>query len=331
MALYTPLSPDELAEVAARFGLARPERAAPEPKGSVNTNYHLWAGGERYFLRLAEGKTDEEVAFEANVLGFLEAARFPAVRLILSVDGASHVRVRGRQAMLFAYSAGEELAREAVTPEHCRRVGEQLGRLHDLASGFTADRTNPYGPGRVGSWIDELEPEGGGDEAVKRALPMLHDELERASRLPGAPRGLVHGDLFIDNALWIGGRVSAILDWEMACVDAFAWDLAVAVNAWCYTARFEPERVQALLAGYRSKARLDRDTQAALYLYARYAALRYTASRIHAFHLAELGEDRLAWKDWSRYRDRLLALRQMGERGFREIVDGSPDPVRVPR
>jgi len=331
MALYTPLSPDELAEVAARFGLARPERAAPEPKGSVNTNYHLWAGGERYFLRLAEGKTDEDVEFEAGVLRFLEGAGFPAARLILSVDGASHVRIRGRQAMLFAYSAGEELVREAVTPEHCRRVGEQLGRLHDLAPGFAADRANPYRPERVRPWIEELEPDGGGDEEVRDALPMLRDELERAAALPRAPRGLVHGDLFIDNVLWIGDRVSAILDWEMACVDAFAWDLAVAVNAWCYTGRFEPEQVQALLDGYRSKASLDRDTQAALYPYARYVALRYTASRIHAFHLAGLGADRLAWKDWSRYRDRLAALRQMEERGFRELVGRSPDRVTAPR
>ncbi len=331
MALYTPLSPDELAEVAGRFGLARPERAEPEPKGSVNTTYHLWAGGQRYFLRLAEGKTDDDVEFEAGVLRFLEEARFPAVRLIPATDGATHVRVRGRQAMLFGYSAGEELAREAVTPEHCRRVGEQLGRLHDLAPGFGADRPNPYGLERVGAWIAELEPDGGGDEEVREALPLLREELARASRLPAAPRGLVHGDLFIDNVLWIGGRVSAILDWEMACVDAFAWDLAVAVNAWCYTERFEPDRVRALLAGYRARARLDRDTLAALYPHARYAALRYTASRIHAFHLAELGEDRLAWKDWSRYRDRLLALQQMEERGFRHLVGGTADSVTAPR
>ncbi len=330
MALYTPLSPDELAEVAGGFGLARPERTAPEPKGSVNTNYHLWAGGRRYFLRVAEGKTDEDVEFEAGVLRFLEEARFPAVRLIRSADGASHVRVRGRQAMLFAYSAGEELSREAVTPEHCRRVGEQLGRLHQLAPGFHSHRANPYGLERVGPWIAELEPDGGGDDEVKRALPVLRDELETAARLPAAPMGLVHGDLFIDNALWIGDRVSAILDWEMACVDAFAWDLAVAMNAWCYTDRFEPERIRALLSGYGSRAAIDRDTRAALYPWARYAALRYTASRIHAFHLAELGEDRLAWKDWSRYRDRLLALRQMGEPGFRELL-GAPAGVTAPR
>ena len=67
---------------------------------------------------------------------------------------------------------------------------------------------------------------------------------------------------------------------------------------------------------------IDAATSAALYPYSRYVALRYTASRIHAFHLAELGEDRLAWKDWSRYRDRLRALRDMGEKGFERLLAG---------
>ena len=69
-----------------------------------------------------------------------------------------------------------------------------------------------------------------------------------------------------------------------------------------------------------SRRELDAATADALYPYARYAALRYTASRIHAFHLAELGADRLAWKDWTRYRDRLKALREMGEPAFRALV-----------
>lgn len=320
MALYTPLSAEELGEVTARYGLPPPERHAPEPKGSVNTNYHLWAGGRRLFLRLNEGKTDEDVEFETGVLRFLEAAGYPSARLLLAIDGLAFVRARGRQAMLFAFCPGEELAREAVGLEHVRRVGEQLGWLHALAPGFAPRRRNPYGPERVGPWLDELGPDGGGDEAVVAALPMLHDELARAAALPAAPGGLVHGDLFIDNVLWSGAAVSAVLDWEMACTDAFAWDLAVGLNAWCYTDRFQPDRTRALLQGYRGRAALDPETRAALYSFARYVALRYTASRIHAFHLAELGEDRLAWKDWSRYRDRLQALRDMGEAGFAALL-----------
>jgi len=323
MALYTPLTPDELAAVAARFGLPPPERVAAEPKGSVNTNYHLWAGGRRWFLRLNEGKSDADVAFEAAVLCFLEARGFPSARLVLAVDGRPHVMVRGRQAMLFVHVAGEELAREAVGLAHVRCIGEQLGRLHALAPGFAGSRPNPYGVERVGPWVAELWPDGGGDDAVKAALPMLQDELGRSGRLPEAPRGLVHGDLFVDNVLWDGDRVAAVLDWEMSCVEVLAYDLAVALNAWCYTDRFLPERARQLLDGYRAATRLDGATEAALYAYARYAALRYTASRIHAFHLAELGEDRLFWKDWARYRDRLQALRDMGEGAFRRLLAGA--------
>lgn len=322
MALYTPLSRDELREVTDSYGLPPPERHAAEPKGSVNTNYHLWAGGKRWFLRLNEGKTDADVEFEAEVLRFLEAAGYPSARLALALDGRAWVRLRGRQAMLFAFCPGEELAREAVSLEQVRRVGEQLGILHAIAPGFAPRRRNPYGPERVGPWLDELHPDGGGDEAVAASLPMLRDELSRTGNRSPSPGGLVHGDLFIDNVLWTGGAVSAVLDWEMACTDAFAWDLAVGLNAWCYQDGFCPERARALLGGYRARRPLDPETRAALYPTARYVALRYTASRIHAFHLAELGEDRLAWKDWSRYRDRLRALREMGEAGFAQLLGG---------
>lgn len=323
MALYTPLSPEQLAAVLERYGLPAPERTLPEPKGSVNTNYHLWAGGRRWFLRLNEGKSREDVRFEADVLRFLAREGFPAAPLVTTPDGLAQIEVAGRPAMLFAFAEGEELERADVTPERCHVIGAHVGRLHALAPRFTGTRTNPYRWARVAEWVSELEPDGGGDPLVAPSLPMLRQEVEAAMTLPDAPRGLVHGDLFLDNVLWVGDRVSAVLDWEMSCVDAFAYDLAVMVNAWCYGERFEPVLVRALLAGYRDAVALDAATAEALYAYARYVALRYTASRIHAFHLAALPADRLAWKDWTRYRDRLAALRAMGGGGFRRLV-GAP-------
>ena len=320
MAVYTPLTPEQLALVARAFGLPPLDRAVAEPKGSVNTNYHLWAGGRRFFLRLNEGKTDAEVEFEAAVLRHLEARRFPAVRLVPAAGGRSHASVAGRQAMLFAFAPGEELERAEVTAAHCRRLGEALGRLHDLGQDLAASRPNPYARARVQRWVAELLPDGGGDPEVAAALPMVQDELARCEALPDAPRGLVHGDLFLDNVLWAGDELSAVLDWEMACTDALAWDLAVAVNAWTYGAGYEAGLARALLDGYRSRARLERATADALPAFARYVALRYTVSRIHAFHRAARGADRLAWKDWTRYRDRLAALRKLGDDGFRDLV-----------
>lgn len=328
MAVYTVLSGAEIADALARFGLPAPERVLPEPKGYVNTNHHVWAGGRRFFLRLCEGKTDADVQFEAEVHRALHAARFPVPRLLDAADGRPFAPVAGRQAMLFAYAPGEALGSAAVTPERCRRVGEQLARLHDLASGLTVDRANPYGPTRVRAWVEALAPEGGGDPEVLAALPLLEEEVERAAALPGAPRGLVHGDLFVDNVLWIGERVGAVLDWEMACVDAFALDLGVALCAWCYTDRFDPGRASALVGGYRAARDVEPETLDALRAYARFAALRFAASRIHALRAPELGPARVVRKDWRRYRDRLTALREMGATGLARLVGIPPSTPR---
>ncbi len=319
MALYTDLSAEGLAEALGRFGLPAPERVRPEPRGATNSNWHVWAGGERLFLRLAEGKEDADVLFEAEVLDFLAAARFPVPRLRRAGDGLPFARIAGRQAMLFAYAAGEEISRAAAGPERCRRVGEQLGRLHALSSAFPGERPNPHGPPRVRAWVEALRREGG-DPEVRAALPLLEEELALAEALPGAPRGLVHGDLFVENVLWIGERIGTVLDWEMSCVDAFAFDLGVAVNAWCWVEGHghDAARGRALLEGYRAQRRLEPETAGALHAFTRFAALRFAVSRIHGFQLAGIGPDRLTWKDWRTYRDRLVALRALGERGFRE-------------
>lgn len=321
MAVYTVLSPAELADALARFGLPPPDRVVPEPKGYVNTNHHVWTAGRRLFLRVAEGKTEADLRFEGEVHAFLEAARFPAPRLLAASDGRPFATSAGRLVMLFAYAPGEELAPGAVTPERCRAVGDRLARLHELSEGFGADRPNPFGPARVAAWLAELRRDPGGDPEVARALPLLEEESRRAAALPSAPRGLVHGDLFVDNVLWIGDRPSAILDWEMACVDAFAWDLAVALCAWAWAdGAFDPPRAAALVGGYRARRRIDAATARALPAHARLAALRFTASRILALRAPDPGRDRAPRKDWRPFRDRLAALAGMGDAGFSTLV-----------
>lgn len=319
MAIYTELGADEIADVLAAYGLPPPERVVPEPKGYVNTNHHVWSGGRRWFLRLAEASTDADVVFEAEVHAFLAAAWFPVPRLLRTSSGAPAARARGKSALLFAYAPGEELRAQDVTPERCARVGEALARLHELASGFVADRPNPYGPARVAGWLATLREDPGDDE-VRAALALLEDELARAAALPGAPRGLVHGDLFVDNVLWIGGRPSAVLDWEMSGIEAFAYDVGVALCAWCWDEQFLPARAAALAAGYREGRRVEPETWEALLPFARFAALRFAVSRLVALRGPDLGRGRMPRKDWRPYRDRLVALTEMGEPRFREML-----------
>ncbi len=59
-----------------------------------------------------------------------------------------------------------------------------------------------------------------------------------SSSRPGSPRSSCRAArstaiLFCDNVLFENGRVSGIIDFGFAATDAFAYDLAIAVNDWC--------------------------------------------------------------------------------------------------
>jgi homoserine kinase type II len=323
MALRTLLSAAEVADLVRAFGLPPPERVEPEPRGAVNTNHHVWAGGARWFLRLSEGAGESEVRLEAALLERLRAAGLPVPRLRPAVDGRPCALARGRPAVLFEWLPGEESGRAAAGPDRCRAVGALLGRLHALAPTLLPARPNPFGPAVVAGWVAALERAplpGAGGEEIRAALPVLREEAAAAAALPAAPRALVHGDLFLENVLWRGHAISGALDWEMACEEVAAYDLAVALCAWCWTDRFEPARARALVEGYRAAHPLDPATAAALHPWACFAALRFTVSRIHGFALSGLPPERLAWKDWRRYRGRLLALRELGDGGLRALA-----------
>ncbi len=313
MAVYTDLQPQQLADALEAFGLPAPSQVRPEPKGAVNTGYHVWSGGRRFFLRVNEGKSEVDARFEAEVQQYLHAARFPVPELLSTRDGRGWVLVAGKPAMLFAYAPGEELAPREVTPEHCRRVGEQMGRLHELSAGFAAERPNPYGQAWVAEHVRDLASAAAPDPEARAALPVFQDEVARSARLPGAPRGLVHGDLFVDNVLWIGDRVSAALDWEMSCIDPFAYDLGVALNAWCWEGGYRADRGRALLAGYRARRRMEPETVAALLEWSRFAALRFAVGRLVGYVPPGARATPPAGKDWREYRDRLETLRRTSE------------------
>ncbi|GIX18987.1 MAG: hypothetical protein KatS3mg120_0663 [Erythrobacter sp.] len=70
------------------------------------------------------------------------------------------------------------------------------------------------------------------------------------------PQSQTHTDLFPDNVLMLGDRVTGLIDFYFACTGPMALDLAVTHAAWCFDAedRFLPACSTALIAGYESRA-----------------------------------------------------------------------------
>jgi len=95
------------------------------------------------------------------------------------------------------------------------------------------------------------------------------------------PTGVIHADLFPDNVLFLEER-AGLIDFYFACTDAYAYDLAICLNAWC----FEPDgaynitKGAGMIAAYQAHRRLAPEEIAALPILARGAALRFALTRL---------------------------------------------------
>jgi len=287
MALRTPLDEGEARTLCAAYGLAL-ESIEPLPAlGTVNSNFRLRASGRVWFLRLNEGKREADVAGEVALVDRLRAHGLPTPEIVRARDGRAIVPAAGRPATLFPWLDGREAHPDAKDPATVALVGTALGRLHRAGWGMTAAELprNYYS-------LDELErrlESFADDLRVADIVPALRYELDRARRRRQSVSGLIHQDLFPDNVLVDGaGGLVAVLDFEQATHGLLVYDVAVALNAWCWTgSRIHKPAADAVLAAYEAVRPLDFSERSRLVDEARLAAARFAITRITDVFLPE--------------------------------------------
>jgi homoserine kinase type II len=164
----------------------------------------------------------------------------------------------------------------------CAQAGEMAARLHHAGEGFALQRRNALSLSGWRPLYEAAAPRA--DEVVPGLRGVLEEELDFQerhfpSRLPG---GVIHADLFPDNVFFLDGVCSGIIDFYFACNDAFAYEVAVCLNAWCFEpdASFNMTKGMALLAGYERVRRLEQRERDALPILARGSALRFLLTRL---------------------------------------------------
>jgi len=281
MAVYTQVSAEALARFLTRFDHGELVSAKGIAEGVENSNYLVDTTTGRFILTLYEKRVSaDDLPFFMAMLDHLATRGNLVPRALPDRQGAVIHQLEGRPACLIEFLNGVSVSHP--TPAQARAAGAAMGRMHAGLADFTLERPNSLGPE---GWVELLARCGHDLDAI---APGLFDRVSAsldqvvAAWPADLPRAAIHADLFPDNVLMIGDKVTGLIDFYFACTDIRAYDLAVMHSAWSFDGDGTPCDAAvgtALVAGYDTAFGLTAAERAALPTLARGACIRFLLTR----------------------------------------------------
>lgn len=284
MAVYTQVDDGELIAFLKRFDIGELVSFRGIAEGVENSNYVLQTTSGQFILTLYEKRVAaNDLPFFLGLMGHLADRGFHCPTPLVMRDGSHLGELAGRPAAIISFLEG--FWPRKPTADHCRAVGGAMAQMHLTSDGFALTRANALGVtewrnvyGRFADRAETIRP--GLSNVIAAEVDHLEDIWPAVGTMPS---GVIHADMFPDNVFFRDDHLSGVIDFYFACNDVFAYDLAIAINAWC----FEPNmsinltKGRALLSGYHAVRPLNDMELSALPTLCRGAALRFLLTRAY--------------------------------------------------
>ncbi len=295
MAVFTEVSDSEAGELVRTLGLGRLRELRGIQGGIENTNYFVTTDGGEYVLTLFERLTTGQLPFYLHLMKHLaqhgipvpEPQGLPGTGSAANPDGELLLEVRGKPAAVVTKLRGQ--SELAPAQAHCAAVGEMLARMHLAGRDYPRSQPNLRGL----AWWNEIVPVvlpyvDLAQAALLRSELAFQNHVAAGSAYAALPRGVIHADLFRDNAMFEDARLTGFFDFYFAGVDSWLFDLAVCLNDWCVelpTGVHDAGRAAAFLRAYTAVRPLAAAERRLLPAMLRAGALRFWISRLWDLHL----------------------------------------------
>jgi homoserine kinase type II len=286
MAVFTPVTLDDLSQWIKQFPLGKALALKGIASGIENSNFFLTTERGEYVLTIFENLGFEQLPFYVQLMRHLAERGIPVPAPVPNEAGALVVALHGKPAAIVSKLDGS--SQMDPQPVHCAEVGTILAKMHLAGRDFPLHQPNLRG---LDWWVETVPKVLSYLDANTAALLQSELAFQRdfaaGATYAQLERGPVHADLFRNNVMFVGERLSGCFDFYFAGWDTWLFDLAVTVNDWCIdldSGRLDEARVLALTRAYHAVRPFTPAEQAAWLPMLRAAALRFWLSRLYDFY-----------------------------------------------
>jgi homoserine kinase type II len=292
MAVFTAVSLDDLTHWIEQFPLGKAIAIKGIASGIENSNFFITTERGEFVLTIFENLSFEQLPFYLQLMRHLAERGVLVPTPVANDQGALVVALHGKPAAIVSKLDGS--SQMDPQPVHCAAVGAMVARMHLAARDFPLSQPNLRGL----DWWNETTPQvlpylSADNAGLLRAEMHFQQAFAACEHYHRLARGPVHADLFRNNVMFDGERLTGFFDFYFAGCDTWLFDLAVTVNDWCIdqaTGVLDEARVRAMAGAYHAVRPFSADEQASWQAMLRAAALRFWLSRLYDFHLPREAE-----------------------------------------
>ena len=286
MAVYTNLNENQIKDFLKLYNIGELISFSGITEGIENSNFHLKTSNGNYILTIFEKRVDiKDIPFFIKIMLHLNKNGYYCPEPICDKNNKFLQKLKGKPTIIVNFLKGK--SQNNVTIEDCNQVGSSMGLMHLSSKDFELKRDNSLS---IKGWqtlikncnnsvpvnvLNKLQPE---------LMKDIQNSFDFVSKFwpHDLPKGFIHGDFFPDNVFFINDKITGVIDFYFSCTDILAYDLAIAINAWCFDKQynFQDKKYHALLNGYNSKRKLSKDEEFFLPLLCQAASLRFLLTRL---------------------------------------------------
>ena len=286
MAVYTKINKGDISFINKKFDIEEIISFQGIKKGIENTNYLLKSKNKKFILTIFEKRvSNKEIPFFMKLMDKLNNSKINCPKPLKDNNGKYLIKLKNKTACIVSFLKGKD--KNKLDLKNCFEVGKIIAQMHLVTKNINLSRKNSMGIKNLDPLLKSIKFRSNKFSNLEKFLANNLNEIKK-NWPKKLPKGIIHGDLFIDNIFFNKNKLSGIIDFYFAANDYFMYEIAICINALCFDNKkskfkINKQKIKSLIQGYESIKKISLKEKKSLNILCRGAAMRYFLTRLYDY------------------------------------------------
>jgi len=286
MAVYTKINKKDISYINKKFNVEKFINFQGIRQGIENTNYLLRSKNKKFILTIFEKRVSKkEIPFFMKLMDKLNNSKINCPKPLRTINGNYLIKLKNKTACIVSFLEGKD--KNKLNSKNCFEVGKIIARMHMITKEMKIFRKNSMGIKNLDPLLKSIKFKSKKFDNLDKFLINNLKNI-RKNWPKKLPKGIIHGDLFIDNIFFKKNKLSGIIDFYFAANDYLMYEIAICINALCFDKKnskfkINKQKIKNLIKGYESIRKISLKEKKSLNILCKGAAIRYLLTRLYDY------------------------------------------------